>query len=126
MYLNNIEWGACTRYHIEAFSGAQITKTGNDTILTTGTLNAHIYLGGRASLGAVNKTTTLISTPNFGYAFIAVVAGDYDVWNHTFVGSATGQRYNCSLNGTINTFGKGPNHFPGDVAGVTLTGGQYA
>jgi len=41
-------------------------------------------------------------------------------------GAATGMRYRAELNGTINTNGLGPNFFPGDVAGTTATGGQYA
>jgi hypothetical protein len=41
-------------------------------------------------------------------------------------GTITGTRYAASLNGVINTSGGGANFFPGDVAGTTATGGQYA
>jgi len=44
----------------------------------------------------------------------------------TWSGSVTGVRYNVSLNATVNTSGGGVNFFPGTVAGVAGTGGQYA
>jgi hypothetical protein len=41
-------------------------------------------------------------------------------------GNVTGRRFNALLNGVINTQGQGLTYFPGTVAGVTATGGQYA
>jgi hypothetical protein len=42
--------------------------------------------------------------------------------NPSFV---SGFKYNCQLNGVVNTNGLGFNFFPGSVAGTTGTGGQY-
>jgi hypothetical protein len=41
-------------------------------------------------------------------------------------GNVTGTRYSCLLNGVIAISGNGINYFPGTVAGVTASGGQYA
>jgi hypothetical protein len=65
---------------------------------------------------------------SFGGAFVVVSTGaTYAMWNATWTvaGTATGKRYVASFNGVIDTFGKGANHFPGDVAGTTDSGGQY-
>lgn len=43
-----------------------------------------------------------------------------------FAGSVTGRRFSASLNATIDVGGAGLNFLPGNVAGVTLTGGQYS
>ena len=44
----------------------------------------------------------------------------------TFVGSATGARYSVALNGVIQTTGAGASYLPGNSAGSSATGGQYA
>jgi hypothetical protein len=41
-------------------------------------------------------------------------------------GTVTGTRYNCDLNGIMDTGGGGANYVPGNAAGATATGGQYA
>lgn len=40
-------------------------------------------------------------------------------------GTASGKRYQIQLNATIDTSGGGANFFPGTIAGVVTTGGQY-
>lgn len=41
-------------------------------------------------------------------------------------GSVTGTRYAAFDNGSISTYGGGPNYFPGTVAGSTSSGGVYS
>ena len=43
----------------------------------------------------------------------------------TFSGSATGKRYDVSINAALYT-SQSDTFLPGDVAGTTVTGGQYA
>jgi hypothetical protein len=40
-------------------------------------------------------------------------------------GAVTGQRFTVQLEGIIQTFGAGPNYFPGSSQGQILSGGQY-
>jgi hypothetical protein len=42
------------------------------------------------------------------------------------VAGSTGPRYLCNLNGVAYVGGAGANYFPGNAAGSTTTGGQYA
>jgi hypothetical protein len=72
------------------------------------------------------NTVTITGTPAFSVAFAyASENASIRVSNYTFSGSATGQRYNVSMNATINTFGSGASYIPGNSAGATATGGQY-
>ncbi|MBX3583815.1 MAG: DUF2793 domain-containing protein [Rhizobiaceae bacterium] len=45
---------------------------------------------------------------------------------NTSSGTFTGARYSVTLNGVIQTNGGGASYFPGNSAGSTATGGQYA
>ena len=68
---------------------------------------------------------TLTSTPSWGQ-FVAVIGPlGLTSRNFTFSGSGTGQRYNASRNGVIDTGGGGASYFPGNSAGATATGAQY-
>ena len=63
-------------------------------------------------------------------AFMAVSGGAQFVVPFTAItiqagGSVTGMKYSCVSNAVINTFGRGPNYFPGTVPGGVNTGGQY-
>lgn len=124
VYIDNIVFGATSRYHMEIDGGARLRIAGNYTIDGNAAL-AHMIVISGATVSGDNRTVTLTGTPSFGGAFVAVDAGIYAVWNQTWTGAATGKRYSATLNGIINTFGKGTSHFPGDIAGTIASGGQY-
>lgn len=96
--------------------GAPCTIDGNSTSWIVASL------GGTVSS---NQIHTFSGTPAFTITVQATTGGIVSITGVPS-GSATGTRYSASLNGIINTNGGGANHFPGDVAGVTATGGQYA
>lgn len=128
VFIDNLVFAATSRYHIELSSGASLTVLGDYAIVGGATLG-HISLASCSVLDGANRTITLTGALSFGAQFILVSSGGvYAFWNATWTvtGTATGKRYAASLNGVINTFGKGTSHFPGDVAGTTTTGGQYA
>lgn len=120
----NMNFGAITTYHVRAVDGATLEVTGNYTI--SGGALGHIVV----SSGVVrcqSRTITLSGTPAFSGQFASATAIGYFVASSlTFSGSATGPRYSATLNGVINTAGGGASYFPGDSAGSTATGGQYA
>lgn len=67
------------------------------------------------------------NTPVFAASFVeAVITAIVGAASVTYVGTATGKRYNAALNGVITTNNGGANFFPGSVAGTTATGGHYA
>lgn len=122
---NAINFAASTRCHINCWSGAVVLVAGNYTISGGGF--AHFFVGPISRIGLANATVTISGTPNFSVAFVqAFNAGTIDLTAMTFSGAATGKRYDATLNGVINTNGGGANFFPGNAAGTTASGGQYA
>jgi len=121
----NINFGTgITQYHLSAEYGGVIYATGNYTI--SGGTYAHVSCN-NGTISIAGVTVTITGTPAFSgaYAF-AQNCGVAILHACTFSGSATGTRYNISMNGVCYVAGAGATYLPGDVAGTTATGGQYA
>lgn len=69
---------------------------------------------------------TVSGTPNYSSAFLTAVEGSVVYIYAAPTGSATGKRYAAEMNAVVQAYGGGANYLPGDVAGTTATGGQYA
>jgi hypothetical protein len=120
----NIDFGACAVDHISSSMGAYIQAISNYTI--SGGCNRH-WSANNGTILCGGMTITITGTPAFGVAFASSSQGSLvQVWGNTYSGSATGSRYSASLNGIIQTFGAGATALPGNSAGSTATGGQYA
>jgi hypothetical protein len=120
----NLDFGACPGGHINLGDGAMVTATGNYTI--SGNAANHTSLTGFCMLRIQNRTVTLTGTPAFGSRFLNAQGLSYAlVTANTYSGSATGQRYNVSMNAVIFTNGAGATYLPGNSAGAAATGGQY-
>lgn len=66
-------------------------------------------------------------TPAFSAATVQAQTGaSIAIVNGTPSGAATGKRYDVSLNAVLFTNGGGASFIPGNSAGSTATGGQYA
>ena len=122
----NVIFGAATAAHVASGTDARIVAIGDYTI--TGGSQNHFFAGGSGSAIAANsRNITVTGTPAFGSAFaLANNCASLICQSSAISGSATGNRYQASLNGVINTNGAGATFFPGSVAGSTATGGQYA
>ena len=122
----NLVFGACAANHLYADGpGAYILATGNYSI--TGGAGNHWVANLGGSIVAVTKTITITGTPAFSSQFaLSTTVSSIVPINITFSGSATGTRYLANLNAVINTNGGGANYLPGNAAGSTATGGQYA
>lgn len=122
--LTQMEWGACTRAHIEIASRGRVSVGANFTI--SGNSPYH-WLVSNGDLVLSGIAATLTGTPAFATSFVdASSVSCVTAFSFTFSGSGTGKRYNATLNAVINTFGGGASYFPGNSAGATATGGQYA
>jgi len=120
----NISFGACAEAHIGVGALAMIKATGNYTI--SGAATTHISSYDSGALRVQSVTVTVSGTPAFSGQFVEVGRSGGALLNSiTFSGSATGKRYNVTLNGVLFTGGGGANYFPGNSAGTTATGGQY-
>jgi len=123
--IGGMEFGACAGSHIHStYAGSWIDIVANYTI--TGGAIAHVDAFGGGQVVASGRTATLTGTPAFTSFAKADSLGYVRFVSTTITGSATGQRYNASLNGIIDTSGGGASYFPGNSSGATATGGQYA
>lgn len=123
--LKNMDFGACATAHISVANNSSVVVDSNYSI--TGGAPWHFGTFSNGSVTVSGKTITLTGTPAFGTAFALAQTSSLIVANgNTFSGSATGARYNVSLNAVAFTAGGGINYFPGNSAGSTATGGQYA
>jgi hypothetical protein len=120
-----MEFGALTSgSHITTSKGGQIAVGTAYTI--SGGTNTHLNAGGAGQIIANVLTITLTGTPAFGIAFAqSQGVSSIQLIANTYVGSATGVRYNVTGNGIIDTSGAGATALPGNAAGTTSTGGQY-
>lgn len=121
----NIDFGVCATYHRYANATGRVTATGNYSI--SGGAVAHEGAATGGLQYTASRTITISGTPAFSTAFALVQTSASIInFSSTFSGSATGKRYDAYLNGAINTLSGGASYFPGDSAGTTATGGQYA
>jgi hypothetical protein len=83
--------------------------------------------GGSSFLNLANFTATMSGTPAWGSGCVGVANGAAAiVYGKTWTGSATGKRYEATLNGSIDAAGGGANFLPGSAAGTVSNGGVYA
>ena len=118
---------ASTAYgHTYICRGSLLSLTGNYTISGGGSLHFTVDQHSMLSVPAP-LTVTLVGTPAFTNQFIRCMENSYAyVTGITFSGGAVGTRYLAQWNGVIQTGGGGANYLPGNVAGLAVTGGQYA
>lgn len=120
----NIDFNTGMLQQLRVADGGYANCTGNYTI--SGGATEHWTLAAEAELRVQSRTITLTGTPAFSNFLTVSMLSTALVNGNTFSGSATGTRYSASLNSVINTGGGGASYLPGDVAGSTATGGQYA
>lgn len=122
--IGRVDFGIAVLTHIYIVYGT--VETVNNYVIT-GSAARHVYAQNSGTYLNNDKDITIIGTPNFSTAFCDTQTTAKAVFfSNVFTGTATGKRYNATLNSVINTFGAGVNALPGNVAGTTATGGQYA
>jgi hypothetical protein len=121
----NCEFGALVTGGIFVNSiGASVWIS--DDITISGNSPYFLSAGGGGFFITSAITATVSGTPAFSTAFLVATTGAISDWSTTFSGSATGTRYTATLNSVTQTYGGGANYFPGNAAGSTATGAQYA
>ncbi len=119
----NVNFGCQT--HISVDRESHLVATGNYTISSGA--DYHVIADNGSFVDISNGiTVTLTGTPDFTGCFASSLECSVAHFEGaTFVGSATGSRYNVDLNAVINTGGRGANYLPGDTTGTTDHGGVY-
>jgi hypothetical protein len=123
---DGVIFGASASYHIRA-RGTAYVRCSSAAYSITGGAITHLNAGIGGTIDMTSITVTLTGTPAFVSAFASTtICGAIIATTMTYSGSATGARYDASLNGVIQTGGGGATYFPGNASGVTATGGLYA
>jgi len=116
---SGVDFGVCAGSHIQAQDAGSVKATGNYTI--SGGAARHLLANGcGAVIRTASITVTLTGTPAFASQFAFTNnAGCIVATVVTYAGTgATGQRYNSTNGGVIQTGGGGANYFPGNAAGA--------
>jgi hypothetical protein len=122
---SNVEFNGATAAHIRASFGGNVSASGNYSIVGAAPIHAQSIQTGQ--IGISSKTVTITGTPNFSTAYaVSDTCGAMELYNNTYSGSATGVRFAVSMNGVIQTYTGNTTLLPGNSAGTTATGGQYA
>jgi hypothetical protein len=125
LIIGNLEFGACSGYHMATNYGGVIVATGNYSISGGGSGHMTAVSSG-SQFWLDGQTITLSGTPHFIGAFVVAERASSIIANNlTFTGSATGVRYVVRSNAVIDTLGAGANYFPGNSVFAPQTGGQY-
>lgn len=123
--------------------GNPASPGGSSVALLCASAGSSIIIGGPCSInvssgyfvlctsGAVEFASvpiTLVGGPGFANSTISAVNNGTVIFDSaaSWIGTASGKRYDANLNGVINSGGSGVNFIPGNIAGTTATGGQYA
>lgn len=128
LYFTNLNFGATAGSHIQIDVGGHVRASGNYAISGGSSSNQHVVCYNNAVYHCRSRTITISGTPGFGGDFARAYGGSVIVIDGcTFSGTgATGIRYYAATNGVIDTNGGGATYLPGNSAGSTATGGQYA
>lgn len=123
-FTGTMVYGACANSQIAAGLFANIFLTSDYTINGSATSHWHSGAeGGNIVTGTI--TITITGTPAFSAYFCGVNKGSVTCGSTTFSGSATGKRFVCHYNGTIDASGQTRNFLPGNIAGTQDNGGVY-
>lgn len=120
-----VRFGACAVYHMwSELNGVILASVGYSIV---GAAPSHWSAFTAGVIKIAGGTIALTGTPAFSASFAFCGRQSLlEVLGTTFSGSATGTRYISNENSVIFANSAGANYFPGNAAGSTATGGQYA
>lgn len=120
---SNMRFGVCSDCEIEASDLGYVQATGNYSVVGGGSSGAHWKAVGNGIIRVGNGwIVTILAPQNYSDAFASSLTGANIIVSSTsFVGLATGRTYDIQSNSILQLSGL---TLPGDMAGVTATGGQ--
>ncbi len=119
------DYGGAVTAHVWIEQNAYVEFTANYTI--SGGATRHLFATTGGIFVCSSRTVTITGTPAFSSAFVVGSrTGVFNLPGNTYSGSATGSRYIVSFNAVVDVAGAGANYLPGNAAGSTASGGQYA
>lgn len=131
--IRNIDFGACFAAHMFVAGSSLLAIVGAEGGDLTAFYNVsgdtpvHLDCGQNSLIELGQCKLNTIGARSIGIWALcysnAVIGSNYS--SQTIGGVVTGQKYSATMNGVIST-GSGVNYFPGTVAGVVASGGQYS
>lgn len=120
-----IEFSTGFTIHLLAGEPSTITAAGNYSI--SGGAASHVYAANNGFVNLAGRTVTVSGSPAWSSSFVDINRGAVlQAQSMTFSGTAsTGQRYFIWANGVVYINSVSTTYFPGSIAGVIQTGGQY-
>jgi filamentous hemagglutinin family protein len=117
--------GSCGTAQVTASIGGTVVVTSSLSLTGTTLTALTAILGGVLWTNNATITVTgLVVTTAFAYS---AQGATIEALGNTFIGSATGPRWQAVINGTISTGTSGSaTYFPGNSNGAFATGGQYS
>jgi hypothetical protein len=134
LQLSNLQFGPCVRAHIAAGFNSTLTLEPG-TITIEGAANATDHLLCALSSDIV-VSNIVANQPSLNILGPVTFSGQFIYASNnatalvlyqsiTGASNVTGQRYSAQSNAVINTNGAGANYYPGTIAGVVSSGGEY-
>lgn len=119
-FTDKMEFNSSTSAHIQVSNAAAVVFFANYTITGNAVQDHHHVVNG-GTLGVDGMTITLSGAPSFGGAFLGAAGCSTATYTSTtFVGGATGTRYNIHGQSYIKTAAASPStFFPGSIAGTS-------
>lgn len=129
--ISDMVFGSCVGAHIYSSNGGSVLITGKVSITGSAPATLLAVVSGTITIQPVYNPELNIPNAFTVTSGFAVVNDLGTIWGRfsslTGPGAVvTGPKYAATRNGVIDTLGAGINHFPGNTAGTTATGGQYA
>ena len=124
---SGVRIGACGNVQISPLTGGSLFVFVPYGIVGGG--YSHVYFDGQGIMQHFASPAVCTGVLSFTYFMFATGPCYYEgnAGFDTSGATVTGTRYSISAGGVLNTFGGGPNYFPGDVAGSggTTTGDGF-
>jgi hypothetical protein len=131
--VSSFEFGACVTCHVESGGASSVGFYGSANGLPSEYYNVsgdspiHISCGTNSVVNFNGCNLNTIGARSIGVwarsSGLAIIQGAYS--SQTLGGAVTGQKFDVSGNAVIDTGGQPVSYFPGTIAGVSSTGGQY-
>lgn len=128
VFSGKLEFANINGHHIQAYGGLiQLVPTSYSIVTGTGPFCAHMLASNGGYILANGSYTVFIyNNPTMQWSFaFADFEGRIEAGGVYYTGSCVGTRYVVTYNAVIQTYGGGPNYFPGTIPGSTSSGGQY-
>jgi len=120
-------FGPCSNHQMQALYGGMIIATASYSIVGGPQYGSHAYAISGGIIKTSNCVVDLSGSVNFSLGFVRsdFGGGYFEMNSMTFIGSATGKRFDLKRGSVCSVFTANLNYFPGNSPGSVETGAVY-